>query len=492
MGLSEVLDRVTAYIGRFVWFPHEDQLHAVSLWIAQTYLVECLDAVGMLHVSSPTRECGKSLLLDIIELLAWEPRASVNMSNAVLFRLASEGYTLIFDEADNIFGRAGDEEQRALINAAHRRGRKAMRMTGPPGGLRVEEFDVFAPIALAGIGSLPDTVASRCIPIRLQRKPKTQPRARFRLRVEKASGEAEQLRHDFEAALAPVADEIAAAFPDMPDELTDRQMDCWESLLAICDLAGGGWERWWRQAAVKLHAGLDEPDANVAVQLLADIKAVFGDDDRLTTAALLELLHGLEESPWSDWFGKPITARFLADKLRPFEIRSKSIRVGDSTPKGYERAAFLDAWDQYLTATSATDATTHTPQEDLPDLGSATTRNVAATTANVADPLRKVADSESGGIASTARDVANVADVAADTAGKEAEAAADEPGVGVGESPETGQVHSEESDALTDPFEFEVWLDEEAQSDIPPPRPAEAEPDKAEADDAAGVTHERS
>jgi hypothetical protein len=62
----------------------------------------------------------------------------------------------------------------------------------------------------------------------------------------------------------------------------------------------------------------------------------------------------------------------------------------------------------------------------------------------------------------------------------------------VGQRPETGQVHSEEPDALTDPFEFEVWLDEEAQSDIPPPRPAEAEPDKAEADDAAGVTHGRS
>ena len=407
--LSDVLDRVASYVGRFVWFPHEDQLHAVALWIVQSYLVSLLDVVGMLWATSPTRECGKSLLLDILEMLCWQPRASVNMSNAVLFRLASQGCTLIIDEVDNIFGRAGDEEQRALINAAHRRGRTAMRMAGPPGALRVEEYDVFAPIALAGIGALPDTVASRCIPIPLQRKPKSQPRARFRLRLEKSSGEAEQLRHDIETALAPVAEEIAAAFPEMPDELTDRQMDCWESLLAICDMAGNGWEMWGRQAAVALHSGVDEPDGNIAVQLLTDTRVVFGDDDRLTTAVLLERLHNLEERPWGDWYGRAISARFLADKLRPFQIRSKTIRVGDSTPKGYERAAFLDPWDQYLPATSATGATSHTRQGVLADSGNATLRNPAATPTAVAVPLRHVADHGNGATTDAARVVADVA-----------------------------------------------------------------------------------
>ena len=43
------------------------------------------------------------MLLDILEQLRRLPKASVNMSNASLFRLAADRYRLLFDEVTSIF-----------------------------------------------------------------------------------------------------------------------------------------------------------------------------------------------------------------------------------------------------------------------------------------------------------------------------------------------------------------------------------------------------
>jgi hypothetical protein len=82
------------------------------------------------------------------------------------------------------------------------------------------------------------------------------------------------------------------------------------------------------------------------------VRTVFEEPDRMTTAALLEKLKALEEAPWSDLRGKPLESRGLARLLRPYGIASKTVREGDSTAKGYERADFADAWARYLPAAS--------------------------------------------------------------------------------------------------------------------------------------------
>jgi hypothetical protein len=284
-----------------------------------------------------------------------------------------------------------------------------MRMGGPPRDLYVQEFDVFCPIALAGIGDLPDTVASRCIPIRMQRKPRSIRKARFRLRAEKANGELETLRTDIETAVAPLAEEIGNLWPELPDELGDRQQEIWEPMLAIADMASDDWGIRARQAAVALHSGSDETDGSIGIRLLSDIRDVFGDDDRIATSVLLERLHELQEAPWGDWYGKPITARFIAKELKPFVIHAKTLRIGDSTLRGYEEAAFMDPWDRYLSATSATSETTVTPQGLQAETRTATRVQRDATESDVADVLHFVAEDESGETPDVATHVADVA-----------------------------------------------------------------------------------
>jgi hypothetical protein len=94
-------------------------------------------------------------------------------------------------------------------------------------------------------------------------------------------------------------------------------------------------------------------DQSPGVRLLADVRTAFGADTRLATAELLGRLTALDDTPWADQIdGKSDKARssWLARKLRPYGISSRTLRIGDSTPKGYEAGDFADTWRRYLPA----------------------------------------------------------------------------------------------------------------------------------------------
>ena len=74
--------------------------------------------------------------------------------------------------------------------------------------------------------------------------------------------------------------------------------------------------------------------SSLAIRLLGDLRQVFGGADRLWTRDILHRLHAIDDAPWSDLGGRPITARRLAGLLRPFGVNRTEVRIGDSTTKG--------------------------------------------------------------------------------------------------------------------------------------------------------------
>jgi Protein of unknown function (DUF3631) len=79
------------------------------------------------------------------------------------------------------------------------------------------------------------------------------------------------------------------------------------------------------------------------------MQAVFGETEKLWTKDILVALNALEESPWGGWNdGEGMRPRELANKLRPFEVQSRSVRIDDETRKGYFREQLEDVWDRYL------------------------------------------------------------------------------------------------------------------------------------------------
>jgi hypothetical protein len=100
-----------------------------------------------------------------------------------------------------------------------------------------------------------------------------------------------------------------------------------------------------------------EVEPSLGIRLLADMRTVFGYLDEMPSKTVLEQLHGMRESPWNDLKGKPLDERALAHRLRQYGIKSKTIRIGATTAKGYCSSDFVDVWARYVPLPPATSVT---------------------------------------------------------------------------------------------------------------------------------------
>jgi hypothetical protein len=350
--LAFLLVRIEAFLRRFM-IMGEHEFTVVVLFVPLTYVFRVFEIVCYLRVFSATKRCGKSRLEDILELLVHAPLASGGMSEAALFRsLAERPRTLLIDEIGKVLGEAQRDRHsdlaRVLLNG-FQVGKPVQRCVGEGTKQTVVDFDVYGPKVLAGTGRLDDQILDRCFPIELRRKLKTEPVERFRRRTAKT--DAAELRAQLAAWSDTPGDALRDAHPDLPEELDDRGQDIAEPLLAIADLAGGEWPDRARAACVALRGGSDELEEDTRVELLADIKKVFGDKERLKTEDILEELTADPERPWATWSkGSPMSARELARQLRGFGIKPKQIWVAGTNARGYERADLEDAFSRYLSS----------------------------------------------------------------------------------------------------------------------------------------------
>jgi hypothetical protein len=379
-----LLDEVAAFFRRFVVFPESHYAEVVALWVLHTHVAWEFDSTPRLSLTSPEPRSGKTRLLEVAELVVARPRRIEHMTAASLFRLVDTVRpTVLADEVDAIFGPKAKEHEdvRSIFNAGHRKGARVPRCVGEGTEMKVVEFDVFAPVALAGIGKLPDTIADRSIILAMRRRAPHEKVEPFRIRRARAEAQPQQRRL---AAWGKRHEaELAEAEPVMPDGVTDRSADVWEPLLAIADAAGGEWPKRARDAAVAFAntAGSDEPSRGV--RLLSDIRAVFThnhDPAEMTSADLVAHLVAIEEAPWSDLRGKSLDASGLARRLRLYSIRpSGNVRQGRKVLKHYERDAFTESWDRYLPAAEESDDT-HTDRHPQNAATPATSRPPATET----------------------------------------------------------------------------------------------------------------
>ena len=349
--LGELLDDIARAIGRHVILP-PGAATALALWCAHTWVYQRFDHTPRLAIRSPTKRCGKSTLLEVVEALAHRPIQSGSISASGAFRIveALAPVTLLLDETDSFL--ADKEELRGVLNSGFQRSGSVVRTQEIKGEHQPVQFATFAPVAFAGIGQLPDTLEDRSVPIVLQRKGTGETVERMR-----ATGARAHLA-ELAAKLARWAEDDGPALgtdPAMPSELNDREQDICVPLLAIADQSGGGWPKRARDALVALfgrrakEAGTMENGA----LLLADIRDALAENGatQIPSAELAEKLGKLEERPWPEWrHGKPMTAPQLARALAPFGVRPGNIRRGMEVVKGYRREHFEEPWTRYLPA----------------------------------------------------------------------------------------------------------------------------------------------
>jgi hypothetical protein len=237
-----------------------------------------------------------------------------------------------------------------MLNAGYERGAAVQRCVGDGSRQRVDSFPVFTPVAMAGLGKLPETVEQRSIVVRMKRRAPGETVAKLRRR--QVGPEADALRIRLEAWAAANVSALAGAEPLVPDELDDRAGDVWEPLLAIADAAGGDWPKRARDAAIALYGARRADEQTIGVRLLRDVWEAFGDDAGLASGDLAARLGAIEGAPWGEWSGqhrdKPISAHGLAKQLGKYDIKPRQHRLGIDSFRGYLRSDFEDAFNRYV------------------------------------------------------------------------------------------------------------------------------------------------
>jgi len=322
-----------------------------ALWVLLGWVIDKFPIAPRLCITSPTKQCGKSTLLELLGRVSPHSLNSGSVTPAALFRAIEQFHpTFFLDESEKFLEINSDFH--ALLNQGHRRGQVVIRVQGDNNELVT--FDTFCMVAFARNGRIPDDLEQRSIVIELQRR---------------LPGEAlEVLKQECEHLdnLARMcqrwADDYAAALADAPDpdmgDLINRTADNWRPLFTIADIIGSDWPERIRESCAELTKA--EPDSNEAL-MLGDVKVAFDEDkktDRLFSETLCDALAAMEGRPWAEYgkSGRPITKNQLAARLRRFyadaecklPIEPKTIWIGSQSKRGYERHQFLEAWNRYL------------------------------------------------------------------------------------------------------------------------------------------------
>ena len=349
---AALLSEIAASIRRYVWLdaPLAD---ALALWTVMTWVHDRLEISTFANLTSATKRCGKSLLVEVLGELVYRPMAlSGHVTAAALFPIVeAHAPTLMLDEADTYI--RDDETLRGVVNGSQRRALAYISRCVEPDN-EVRNFATFCPKLIAGIGGIPDTVRDRSLVMPLTRKSaavRLDPwRERDREAVAAMRGQIARWTRDNAGRI--VAALSAVAFPGA---LHDRARDAWESLLAIANAASGEWAgrdgRAWKSC--EHFAATSEGDEGGAREmLLADLYAIFEATawpEAIPSATIVERLVAMESRPWPEWKrGKQITVRQLAALLRPFEVHPRNHRAAGGQSKAYPLEALRPVFDAYL------------------------------------------------------------------------------------------------------------------------------------------------
>src|SRR5262249_17962054 len=95
---AALLDELRQLFNRYAVTPkHADVL--LALWALHTWVFDSFDITPYLVITSPTRRCGKSLVLTILQWVCCRAKKNDSMSKAAIYRSVEvERPTLVLDE----------------------------------------------------------------------------------------------------------------------------------------------------------------------------------------------------------------------------------------------------------------------------------------------------------------------------------------------------------------------------------------------------------
>lgn len=292
----------------------------------------------LLLLRSPTKRCGKTTTLAVLQQLVSDPLPVVDITPASLFRFTDQYHpTLLLDEADAIRDKIND--MRVLFNAGHSRHMYLVPRCNKETGA-TEFFDVFGARILAGIGNLPDTIMDRSIKLDLMRKPSSITTGDFSIDINLSVLKSMIVRwcNDNE-------DRYQSIKLSRIELNNSRSEDNWLPLLKLAVmLDNDDGTKIYDQAltaAHKLTINEDDIDCeDLNLLLLKDVYSLLCNLEYLPTKSIVNSLREMELRPYMEM---NLTAQVLAMRLKKFGIKPTRWTFKHNSTRVYVTKHFYQA-----------------------------------------------------------------------------------------------------------------------------------------------------
>lgn len=232
---NQLLGELVALINKHVLLSADDAI-TIALWIMFTYLVSepYVQVSPYLALFSPTKRCGKTRLLELIERLVWRGFLVSDISKAGFFRLIEKFHpSLLIDEAHKVLANRADLLQMFLDAYSRKKPLVIINQeTHEP-----EAFDIWCARALAFIGDIDDQLKDRAIAISLTRKSETDVKPRL---GETPYAYTEELRSKLSRWARDNAQAVGETLVPVLKSGNDRATDNWEMLFRIAAVIDPG------------------------------------------------------------------------------------------------------------------------------------------------------------------------------------------------------------------------------------------------------------
>jgi putative DNA primase/helicase len=346
-----------------------EQADTTAAWVFYSYVFDRLRFAPILLLTSATKRCGKSTLMELVSGLVSRSLSVANISAASIYRVIEAAHpTLLIDEADTFLS-AGDEVA-GILNSGHT---KAMAFVvriekNDLGEMTPKKFSTFCP-KLVGMIGLPksDALLDRCLMIRLERAVGG---ASIRPLPPDVFEEFLPLRQKLVRWAQDHVEGLALNYALLPRGSNDRAQNNWSVLASVAQKIHPS----VLEEIEKAYTALGDAAAEVVEDAPQNLLEAFfevamrqlGKDGfrqvmanpyeplpnnkcLLASENLVVELNKMTHESWVDQNnGKGLTVHRLGKMLNPFGVKADRGRIKHENPKrGYRVAVLIPIWQRY-------------------------------------------------------------------------------------------------------------------------------------------------
>jgi putative DNA primase/helicase len=122
----------------------DEAADAIAMWTLHSWAVNAFVMSPRLAIVSPTKGCGKTTVLRVLNYIARRPKRTGSISPAALFRVIEKFQpTILLDETEKYIENGSDNH--ALLNEGHCKGGTVTRVIGD--SLELREFSIYGAVA---------------------------------------------------------------------------------------------------------------------------------------------------------------------------------------------------------------------------------------------------------------------------------------------------------------------------------------------------------